>query len=92
MIVLSGLCLAAAAVSAALRAGVAAGPDGGDAVLAAARSVLAAEPALLQDYLELTDVDLGPAPVARPSRLLVAARAGTTRLLDNIAVQLGDLP
>ena len=82
---------AAAAISAALRAGAAAGPEGADAVLAAARTVLDAEHSLLQDYLELTDTDLGPAPVAGPARLLVAARAGSTRLLDNIAVTLGDL-
>jgi pantoate--beta-alanine ligase len=82
---------AAATISAALRAGADAGPRGADAVLAAARAVLAAEPSLLQDYLELTDTDLGPVPALGPARLLVAARAGTTRLLDNIAVTLGDL-
>jgi pantoate--beta-alanine ligase len=81
---------AAAAISAALRAGAAAGPDGAEAVLAAARAVLEAEPTLLQDYLELTDTDLGPAPAAGPARLLVAARAGSTRLLDNAPVTLGD--
>ena len=82
---------ASAAISAALRAGAAAGPHGAEAVLSAARAVLAAEPSLLQDYLELTDTDLGPAPVTGPARLLVAARAGSTRLLDNAAVELGDL-
>jgi pantoate--beta-alanine ligase len=81
---------AARTVSAALRAGATAGPDGAEAVLGAARGVLAAEPSLLQDYLELTDTDLGPVPAAGPARLLVAVRAGTTRLLDNIAVQLGE--
>jgi pantoate--beta-alanine ligase len=81
----------AVALSRALRAGADAGPQGADAVLAAARAVLAAEPDLLQDYLELTDTDLGPVPAAGPARLLVAARAGTTRLLDNAEIQLGDL-
>jgi pantoate--beta-alanine ligase len=80
----------AVALSRALRAGADAGALGPEAVLAAARAVLAAEPALLQDYLELTDVDLGPAPTAGPARLLVAARAGTTRLLDNAPITLGD--
>jgi pantoate--beta-alanine ligase len=79
----------AAALSAALRAGAAAGSQGAGAVLAAARAVLAGEPDLAPDYLELTAPDLGPAPDAGPARLLVAARAGGTRLIDNAPVRLG---
>jgi pantoate--beta-alanine ligase len=79
----------AATIARALRAGADAGPRGADAVLAAAGEVLGTAPELVPDYLALTDPDLGPAPAAGPARLLVAARAGSTRLLDNTAVQLG---
>jgi pantoate--beta-alanine ligase len=80
---------AATALSGALRAGAAAGADGRDAVLTAARAVLAGAPGLVPDYLELTGPDLGPAPATGPARLLVAARAGSTRLIDNTFVALG---
>jgi pantoate--beta-alanine ligase len=86
---------AALAIPAALRAGASAGSGGAAAVLAAAGAVLDAEPGLVADYLELTGTDLGPSPDTGAARLLVAARAGTTRLLDNAAIALdhpaGDL-
>ncbi|MEV6257513.1 pantoate--beta-alanine ligase [Nocardia sp. NPDC051911] len=79
----------ALALSAALSAGKHAGGLGGDAVLAAARQVLDAVPGVDVDYLELRSATLCPAPAAGNARLLIAARVGTTRLIDNIAVTLG---
>ncbi|MGY1679739.1 pantoate--beta-alanine ligase [Geodermatophilus sp. SYSU D01176] len=79
----------AATLSRALSAGADAGPRGAGAVLAAATAVLAEAPGLLQDYLALTDPDLGAAPAAGAARLLVAARAGSTRLIDNTGIHLG---
>lgn len=78
----------AAAISAALRAGVIAGPGGAQAVLDAAHGVLA-EADITPDYLALTDPELGPVAPGEEARLLVAARVGTPRLLDNTSLTLG---
>ena len=82
----------AGTLSAALTAAVHAAPAGEQAALAAARAVLDAVPGLTVDYLQLRDAELGPVRAAEPSRLLVAARVGSTRLLDNIAIEIGTSP
>jgi pantoate--beta-alanine ligase len=79
---------AALALSRAVFAGQDAARGGPDAVLNAAHAVLDAEPGARVDYLELRAADLGPAPAHGAARLLVAARVGTTRLIDNVAVML----
>ncbi|MBM7771451.1 pantoate--beta-alanine ligase [Actinokineospora baliensis] len=80
---------AATALSAALTAGAYAGAQGAQAVLAAADAVLAGTPELKVDYLALRGPDLGPAPERGEARLLVAARLGGTRLIDNVGLLLG---
>ena len=89
----------ALALSRGLEAGTAAAAAGPAAVLNAARAVLdraaGADPPLVLDYLALVD----PARFTAigdgyrgPALLLVAARAGTTRLIDNAQVTLGGKP
>jgi pantoate--beta-alanine ligase len=82
----------AVTLSAALTAGAHAAHEGAEAALAAARAVLDAMPALTVDYLELRDPDLGPVQPNSSARLLVAARLGSTRLLDNISLEIGATP
>jgi pantoate--beta-alanine ligase len=79
----------AVTLSAALTAGAHVSAQGADAVLKAAHDVLAQTPEVQVDYLELRGTDLGPAPENGDARLLVAARVGATRLIDNIGVLLG---
>jgi pantoate--beta-alanine ligase len=78
---------AALVLSRALRAGAAQADR--ESALAVAGEILASRTEVKVDYLAFTDPDLGPAPVAGPARLLVAARVGGTRLIDNVAVALG---
>lgn len=78
----------AGALSAALLAGAYAAAGGPAAVLDAARAVLDEVPGIVVDYLELRGPGLEPAPAFGPARLLVAGRLGSTRLLDNIALDL----
>ncbi|UEA85300.1 pantoate--beta-alanine ligase [Tsukamurella paurometabola] len=80
---------AATALSAALLAGAYAAQGGESAILAAANEVLASRPEIDVQYLELRAPDLGTAPERGDGRLLVAAKVGTTRLLDNVGIAIG---
>jgi pantoate--beta-alanine ligase len=80
---------AALALSRALAAGAEAAADGPSHALAAARAVLRGAHGVDLDYLSLTAPDLGPAPAHGAGRLLIAARVGGIRLIDNTAVHLG---
>ncbi|UYP19372.1 pantoate--beta-alanine ligase [Rhodococcus sp. Z13] len=79
----------ATTLSAALVAGAHAAAGGPEAILTAAREVLGQNPQLEVDYLEVRGADLGPAPERGDGRLLVAARLGSTRLIDNVGVAVG---
>jgi pantoate--beta-alanine ligase len=78
----------AGVLSAALLAGTHAASGGADAALQAARAVLSEVPALEVDYLQVRDPGLGPVPLHGSARLLVAARLGAIRLLDNVAIEI----
>jgi len=77
----------ASCVPAAVAAAVGAAGRGSDAAIAAGRAQL--HPSVDLDYLVVTDPELGP-PSPGPGRVLIAARVGTTRLIDNDACMVGD--
>ena len=81
----------AVALSRALRAAQERAPYGVPAARWAAMSVLRAEPGVELDYLALTTTGLGELPdypePGSEGRVLVAARVGTTRLIDNLPLQ-----
>jgi pantoate--beta-alanine ligase len=83
---------AAVALPRALGAAARAIGDGGavDPALTVARDALTAAGFAI-DYVELVDAEsLGAFDLARPMRLLAAARIGGTRLIDNVAVTVNE--
>ncbi|WP_210649944.1 pantoate--beta-alanine ligase [Nocardioides sp. SYSU D00065] len=83
---------AAVTLSRALRAAQERAPYGVPAARWAAMSVLKAEPGIELDYLALTSPDLGDAPETGEGRILVAARVGATRLIDNMPITFDRVP
>lgn len=80
---------AATVLSAALVAGAYAAQAGEEAILAAAQQVLDSHPQVEVEYLVVRGRQLEEPPARGDGRLLIAARFGATRLLDNVGVAIG---
>ena len=78
----------AVALSRTLFAARDAAKHGAGVAIGAARHELRHARGVDLEYLEVTAPDLGPAPETGPARLLIAARVGATRLIDNVALEL----
>jgi len=79
----------AALIPAALDAAAAAAVDGPSAAVDAGKAVLATDSRFELDYLVVTDPELGAAPESGDARILVAARLGATRMIDNRPARMG---
>ncbi|MEY9954189.1 pantoate--beta-alanine ligase [Leifsonia sp. EB34] len=83
---------AALTLSQALAAGASAASGGAAAALEAAAARVEAEPVVKLDYLAIVDQDTfleAGADLRGPALLLIAARVGSTRLIDNARITLG---